>query len=307
MGSPRQVEAREARSNALIEEFRKSQTPPPNTPAAELTDPPPATAPVPQPAPEPQLREDWKAKYLVLKGKYDAEVPRQAAEIAGLKELTRTLEQRIAQLQQSAPGTPPANTQTIVTDQDRERFDPDLLQVMERVAHSAASSAVEPLRKPVEESQAERAARERATQETERRDRFIDDLEDLVPEWVSLDKEPGFHAYLAETDEATGKQRQELLGARVAAHDVVGTARIFNGYLRNRPAPPPPTKSRIEEQLVPEVSGRASAPRSDARIWTRAEVNKFYTDIARRRITDPAEIKKTEQEIDVAQREGRIR
>jgi hypothetical protein len=325
MGFPKQVSDANERSNSLIEQFKGQTAPAPqNTPGTPPADPP-ANEPGPTPppaaaAPEPAPPKDWKASYLVLRGKYDAEVPRLhaekaalSAENAGLKEQAKQLQTRIDELQtQAAQGASPANTAAAgLLQEDLDRFDPELITKMQAIALAAAKQEVDPFRSDVAATKAERAERERQRGEDQARSAFMAALTDLVPGWQDLDELPTFHGYLAAADPDTGKQRQEVLQEAVKRYDVASVARIFIGYQRTTQTPPAtpaprPGTSGLAAQQVPEPGGNGRIPQEKPS-FTRAEVQKFYQDCATGVIKNPDRIRTIGQQIDEAVREGRIR
>lgn len=311
MSLPKQVLAQGARSDELLKSLQPAPAAaeavlPANTPegGSEVS-----TGEGKIPAPS----RDYEAAYKVLQGKYNAEVPRLSGEVAGLKEQNRQLQEQIDRL--SAEGARPnkdgANTQSVITDEHRDRFDPELLDLVGSIAKDAARQEVDPIRGTVEETKAEREARTNAEREEARRTDFADALDELVPEWNSIDNEPGFHSYLSEVDPATGKQRQQVLVAKVQAMDVASVARIFQGYIRARGNRPTNGKVQggqsLAGQEVPDLAGHSRAPSGqEKKIYTQREVREFYAGVtkghfSRERATE------IEKDIVAAQKEGRIR
>lgn len=320
MALPSQVIAAGERSNALIAQIAEKQNAG-NTPGIEApTVPPPAPAPAAnteggpdhqqQPVADDPLR--WRPMYLTLRGKYDAEVPRMAAEIRDLKERNKALDERVTSLTselQAAKQASPASAATPALPDDMEgRFDPELVAFIRSQAQSSAQEAVRPMQQVVEETRSEREAREQQERDADRRDQFIAALDDIVPDWRALDKEPGLQTFLAQQDPATGVLLREVLATAAQAFDVVNVARLFNRYRATRAPAPPPAPS-LGAQVVPgpagSVPGFVPGGHGEKRMWRQSEIRAFYKTVANR-TADPATIQSTQQDIESAQREGRI-
>lgn len=284
---PQQVKDAEARSNALLEQLR--------TPPAELAAPPatPDVAPAPAATPATPDENDpgyWRQRFSVLRGKYDAEVPIQAAKIRELTAKNAELTARVVELEAkvgSAAQAPAA---------DLSAFDPELVDMTRRVAREAVQEAIKPAQAP--------AASQQPTDDQAARERFLDALSDLVDDWEVIDRDQAWKMYLSQIEPDTGQPRQHRLTAAVNRHDVVTTASIFQAFKRARAASRPTPD--LARQIVPTQAGQSGAPVETARTFTRNDVRKFYSDVNSGKIRDQAEITRIENQINAALREGRI-
>lgn len=309
MSLPKQVKEAQERAEQLIEQ-RNAAMEPEKQPETEAQQEPPQEV-QPQEPPK-QDKTDWKARYHVLQGKYNAEVPRYAAE---LKELNRKLaeaDQAIAELKKQAEvATPPSQSNEL--GKLREEYGDDFIAAVERVAAQKAGEMVKPLQGVVEQTRAEREeARRREEADKSSRD-FADAVNDLVPDWEAIDKLPAFHDYLADVGN-DGRTRQEALMEAANRFDAAGAARIFAAFKRTdaykahaTPAAPHRAKDALAAKVVPEPSGRSRSPNDGGgRVYTRSEISSFYRDLAMGKV-DPERAKQVERDIDAAMREGRIR
>ena len=106
---------------------------PANNPAiSQPADPPQPISQETEPKPAPVPEETWERKYLTLKGMYDAEVPRLHAQLREVNTQVQTLIAENAAAKARTPEPAPAPAQTLITEQDREAFGPDLLDLIER-------------------------------------------------------------------------------------------------------------------------------------------------------------------------------
>lgn len=323
MGTPRAVREAGERSDQAFEALKAQQqaeqdpTPQgdPPVPDDDKGDPP---TPTPDPAPPEggpkQAKDEWRDKFFVLQGKYNAEVPRMAAQIRSLLSKTEALEAANAELRQKVEAAPQAPAKPD-PDEARlvEEYGPAIVQTIERIADRKAAERVAPLQGKLDETEAERKARQQREEADRKAAAFQEAVVDLVPDWEAIDALPAFHAYLAEPG-SDGRSRQDALMAAANSFDAAGAARIFLAFKRT-PAgvsatgtKPPPKTDRLEHLRVPDATGRDRGNTAGKKVWTKAEMTAFYKDLALGKFAnDPERAKQIERDIDDAAREGRIR
>lgn len=313
------------------------ETPPaPPVPPAAATPPAPGEPPAP---PVPPTPEEWKQKYQVLQGKYNAEVPRlqnlaktNGEDIRQLREQLTATQNLLASLsaQQAAPApaaTPPAPTR-LVKDEEVKEFGADLIDVMRRVVreeHATLLPEIDRRVAPVAQ-RVDQVAQAAASvgQQVARSDQqsVLSMLAQAVPKWQEQNSDPGFLEWLDQVDPYSGYKRGALLSQAFKANDGPRVVAFFSGYLKEHatvtppappapPAPSPGTQRTLETFVVPGTpkTGAASTQQgSGKRVWTRAEIGQFYADVQAGRFKGTATEKKaTETDIFLAQKEGRIR
>lgn len=262
-------------------------------PAAE---PPAENAPD---APKPKFPDadpndpSWEQKYKVIANKYSAEVPRYAAEIRSLKAEIESLKQRL-----STPQQPAQSASSQIKPEEIEEYGEKFVDFVKRAAQEAVPADVETLKQSVEEV--------RKTQGALERKRFFEELGGLSTTWQSLNEDKGFLEWLGELDPYTGAQRQQLFDDAYEKLDAWRVANFFNAYSDGMPKQePPPPKPSLETQVTPKVTGR-TAPPQGKKIYTHADVARFYDDLRRGKYSQD-EAAKIEQDIFAAQAEGRFR
>lgn len=331
MAIPKQVREAEERSEQLIKERNQPATEPaPDaTPNAEAAEAPPATPPadtVAEPTddgpPEKQDRIDWKSKYHVLQGKYNAEVPRLHADLKAERDRVRETErqnaelrQEVAALQKAATAAPKGPTEVDeAISMLRQEYGEGVVERIEQIIAHRVGEAVKPLQGKVEQTEAERQARRENEEQARKAGDFADAVNKLVPDWERIDAMPEFKAYLAEVG-SDGRSRQDELIDACRNYDAAGAASIFTVFKHNHPAYQQlqSTKPRAKDppsltaQVVPESSGR-DRDTPTAKIWTRKEVTAFYHDLAQGKYrANPERATEIERDIEAAQRENRIR
>lgn len=295
-----------AESGALAESVAQqlSGTAPPADPApVPPADPAPAPVTADDPAPAPAATtapgelptpEEWarmQQRHRTLQGSFNALTERHRESIG-----------QVQQLQEKLSTTPaptvdqPAIDRTIaaIKDQLGEELSQQLDQRIHHILDQRLASSLGPMRDVLAttlESDAERM-----------RDAFLDRVEIIVPDFERLNTDPGFIAWLQQSDPASGHTLHELLQDAWAKLDASRAARFFVTYQREfdktrTPAPVP----------RPETHG-APAPRPTApKVIRRADIGKFYADQQRGVYRGrEAEADAIERDIMNAQREGRI-
>lgn len=323
---PRQLQRQAedvARIEADLAEAKAQQNPETNAqpaPQPEGQEPPVAAAP---PAPAPAAPNEWEQRYRTLDGKYRAEVPRLHQELKDLKALVDELKKPAAPAAPPPQETPRAEKKRLVTEKDAETFGPDLLDLIKRQAQEIADELVatreSTLRQDLQKLAAENEALRTQvvdvtkTQTASSQDQYLGKLAALVPDWETVNANPEFLAWLSETDPLSGLTRQAYLDHAYQTLDVHRTATLFTTWKSLKapaaaPVTPAPTQDTPQRQVTPGKTRVAPAPVADPgqRIWTVAEIEKFYADARTGRLK-PDELKRTEAEIDLAVSTGRVR
>lgn len=261
---------------------------------------PPATPPVPPTPPA----VNWEEKYRVLNGKYQAEVPRMAQEIRELKASMQTLQETAAN-PPAPPQAPAIDVKGMTPAEVVEQFGEDFAKAVGAIAAQIAGEHTSKVReefKPqmdrVEQSAAESA-----------RESYMRELARLVPNWQEIDTDDNFTAFLDERDELSGRTRRTYFQEADKAMNAARVAKFFTAFKGNSaPAQPPaePQAPSAIDVMVQPSAVRASPPPQGRRIWTQADVAKFYGDV-RRGAYKPADVARIESDLFAAQRENRMR
>ena len=317
MSLPRAVQQQVEDADALVAQLNGTQTVNPET-GEPLDNPQPNPEPQPQdisPEPEPKpavSEETWEQKYHTLKGMFDAEVPRLYAQV---REMNSQIGQLTADLAvaKATPAQPvPTSTPSLITEQDKEAFGSDLIDLIERATEAKLAGS----RQLEAQLTAEIAElKGKLGNVTERqvvsdKDRYESALTATVPDWQALNVDQGFLNWLAEVDPVYGLPRQYALNNAYEALDAARTATIFNQYKKSV-APPaqPNNRADLQRQVAPTRSRTSPAPTNpnvDKRVYTQQDIDAFYSEW-RRGFIDEAEAVQIEKDIHAATVEGRIR
>ena len=318
MSLPRAVQQQVEEADALVAQMSGTQ------PVDPETGEPIAVAPQPEPEPQPQnvspepeakpavSEETWEQKYHTLKGKFDAEVPRLYAQVRELNTQVTQLTSDLAVAKVQPAQAEPASTTSLITEQDKEAFGSDLIDLIERAteAKMAGSRSLEAkLTAEIAELKG-KLGNVTERQVVSDKDRYESALTNAVPDWQALNVDQGFLNWLAEVDPVYGMPRQYALTNAYEALDAIRTATIFNQYKKSV-APPAQSNNRadLQRQVAPTRSRTSPAPTNpnvDKRIYSQQDIDAFYTEW-RRGFIDEAEAVQIEKDIHAATVEGRIR
>jgi hypothetical protein len=237
-----------------------------------------------------------------IRGKYDAEVPRLAAEVKTLSEQVKAAEtERTRKIE--------AGELTSLSDAERGVAGEDLVQVIAKAAREVAASEIERRLKPITERvdsfQRMSEANYNATLDRE------------APFWVTQNDDPRFIAWLQEVDPETGRLRDDLLQRAHASMQGFRTVEIFLAFKEGREigarAPTPPKANPQSPSPDQDSAGGEPVLTDDAsksRVWTRAQISEFYADkrkgVYKGKVKE-AEGRELETDITAAYAEGRIR
>jgi len=285
----------------------------------------------------------WEHKYKVLQGKYNAEVPKlqkQVSEghdtIQELRQRQNNLETMLASIQTTnqtppKPTEPPAPT---ISDEEIATYGPDLVEVIQRLARAEAEKMVAAGAKPLADRLGkveQDASQVSQTVALSAQEKTVQALAAAIPNWLELNNDDNYLAWLDQVDPFAGKKRGVLLRQAFAANDAPRVIAFFKGYLTENaavtpepttPAPETPAPAATQE---PQTSletlvapGAPKAPTASApneagkRVWTQQEVAQLYaakSEFIRKHPGKdmPEELQKQERDLFKAQGEGRLR
>lgn len=318
MALPRAIQEQIDGADALVAQINGNQTEVNPSDTVPPTDSPQA-APEPPPTPisqgtEPKQvsEETWEQKYRTLRGMFDAEVPRLHAQSREMNQQIQTLiaENAVAKAQQTRE-TAPASAKTLITEQDKEAFGSDLLDLIDRATESKISGyrdTESQLRSEINELKG-KLGNVSDRQVVSDKDRYQAQLSSKVPEWESLNTDAGFLNWLAEVDPVYGLPRQYALNNAYESLDADRTATIFAQYKATVAPVRSNNRADLQRQVAPTRSRASATPEASAngqRIFTQAEITDFYSEWVKGRL-DTDEAVRFEKEINAAISEGRIR
>lgn len=314
MALPKAIQQQVEDADRMVQEMTADKTVPPTetdpTPPTELVDPPPVSTETPPAEPQPDNR--WESKYHTLKGMYDAEVPRLHNQV---RELQQNMQQLMDEKKEAdiRAAQQPDPVKSLITEQDKEAFGTDLIDLIERATESKISGFK--AREGELLSEINQLKTQLGTvserQVVSDQDRFTFALSQKVQDWEQLNVDPGFLQWLSEVDPVYGMPRQFALTNAYNALDVDRVANVFNVYKASvtPKTTEKPSKPTLQSQVAPTRSRAASAPTAtdaNQKFWSQPEIEEFYSEW-RRGYLDNEEAVRMEKEIHAAIAEGRVR
>lgn len=322
MALPKQVEAQLRELEQIEKQIAESQNQAPANPEPQSTEDPPAEPSTPEPPaqqqtpveskPEPTepaiAEETWQSRYIALKGKYDAEVPRLHADV-------REFKGQLDKLQKAVETKPvetkkPAVAEKLVTDADVQAFGEDLIEVQRKVAREVAAE----FRGELDAMKAENEKlREQltttGTQVSEAS--FEQRLYRMVPDFEAINADSRWVDWLNEVDPLLRAPRKSVAQDAFNRADAEAVAH-YVGMFKSSISPAVQNNDKaaeLEKQIQPKRSATNSANVSQqAQTYTDAQIHQMFLKSAdysaKGRIEEAA---KLEAEIDAAYRDGRVR
>ena len=144
--------------------------------------------------------EKWAHKYHTLKGMYDAEVPRLHSQVREMQTQIQQLIADKAEIEARKAEVPQVDS--LITDEDKEAFGPDLIDLIERATNSKVATLANREAELVKEIKELKGQLGNVTerQVVSEKDRFLSSLAQQVPDWETLNIDPGFLSWLQEVD-----------------------------------------------------------------------------------------------------------
>lgn len=262
MDLPRAVLEAERKAEEALTRLKSPPQPTAQEPAppAQQDTPPP---PPPPPAP-PQGDEPWEARYRSLHGKYNAEIPRLNAALKERDAEMSALREEVEALKKAK------DKQSLVKPEEIQEFGEPLVDLIRRAAREEVGSKDQEIAELKSQLKSIKSTSEQSTEAT-----FYEKLASAIPDWMAINDDPEFHTWLAEHDELTGYQRQELLTQAEKRKDAGRVARFFDAFKKTKSKTQVAAVDSLESQ-VPPVTSRADAPPPGKKIWTRGEIADFY-------------------------------
>lgn len=293
-------------------EVPESQDPPVEAQAPEQLELPPETPPQPDP--------NWEHKYKSEVGRFQAETTR-AREAA--QQAWQQIEQMRAELDQLKTQPKPEPEAPGITDHDVETFGSDLVEFAQRAAAKAIAdnqkvidAKIQGLFNALDEIRGSVGKVEADTQQTAAQS-YLKDLTQRVPNWAQINEDQAFIDWLQESEGLSNVPRQQFLMRAHQSMDVDTVAKYFDAFANPSaspssapatPAPRPSQSAELQKQVSPpRAKAGSSAPaQQDQKIWTEADIMKFYEQKARGQIDAPTAAR-MEADLNQAVAEGRVR
>lgn len=272
-------------------------------------------------------RTDWKQKYNVLKGKYDAEVPRLSQDVRDANTRINNLEDKLTGLATQTIVEEPATSRTDFTPEEVADYGEDLLDVIGRKARSIVEVEYLPQMNTLNTEVA--SLRTKLGETGQKVGKFetnevFAQLDASVKDWRAVNIDPKFHEWLDGVDPYSGVTRKDLMLQAFDRKNAHQVGSFFNGYAQENAAvvmrstdPQPSGQGGTHGSTLdlgnyiapgtPRSGGDIGAPK-EKRIWTNKEIGGFYSSVQKGHYKNrPDDKVRIEADIVAATREGRIK
>lgn len=223
----------------------------------------------PQVTPPAPADELWEQKFNVLRGKYEAEVPRLHAQIRELTEQIQVLMRR-----QETPADPPPPEPKLVTPADEEAFGTDLVDMVRRTAQEIVTKATKEIDKKVDNAVkpvADKVAQNAVEQ-------FWGAVDTAVPDFNTVNQDPRWIQYLSVRIPGTQITRRDAAQRAIDGNDASSLVELVNDWKTSVAAAPTPqvtapaaTHKSLESQVAPSSRQDTAPSKPAGRIWSGEE------------------------------------
>lgn len=307
---PRAVRMQDKKANDLVKQVHEAP-PPPTTVEEQAPDtgtPPPPATPPPEPTPTPPPAPSTPPAPSVTLEQLQAQIASQEHRISTLTGMTRTQQAEITRLKQEKEAlelrretskSPAERARAELKPEEISTMGDDELDRQARVASGVMKPEVAALRQEISEMRAKA---------------FRNELTALLPNWREINVRQDWLEWLGTAEPSSGQEWQTLLDNAYHSVDATRAAYIFNRFITERGITPaaaaPPPSAALPSRATPRPSSAPPPPPpppSKGEVVTRAEVTKFYQEVAQRMYKSrPDERAKIEARINKAVAEGRI-
>jgi len=220
--------------------------------------------------------DTFEQKYNVLQGKYNAELGRLNEMVSNLLEEKAQLEVKGGREQANVGsgdeyfGNEGEDEINALKEQYPSLFK-GLTSLAKKIATESASKKTEDVEKTVNA----------LIQKTERSEikGYYEDLNDSVPDWEKINKDPKFVAWLQGKDRYTSASKHDLLKNAFASKNVEATKAFFEDFAEEQGID---IKKKRAREIAPEDEGGSidtgTRGSSGGGYITRDEISKFYQD-----------------------------
>lgn len=319
MALPKSIQAQVEQAEATLAAYAAPEAQPvapgpvevmANPPTAPNQAPEASQVVAPPPAP---TEENWEHKFRSLQGLFNKNVPELQGQV---KSLTQRLDQALGALEaaRTTKQEPKEQAQAAVDPKDVENFGADLVDMVNRIAERRFGGVAQQVDAKIAELQKMLGTVEQRLEGTNQtvavtaEQAFFDKLAKQVPEWETINANPAFLAWLAESDPVYGVPRQRALDS---AREQLDVSRIVSVFRTFAPATSsaPPVRNAVDRQVSPKAGAANATPSvKAAAMFTQKQISDFYNDMAKGKFRGrEAEAAAIEQSVNTAIAEGRVR
>lgn len=324
---PEQLRKQMAQADQIRADIATVNAPPeqPGPPAEPGAPPQPATPEGEPPAGAGGPEESWEQRARSTQGRLEQALRSNQALSERVAQLEKTVATHQVRGEPQPKDPPPPQPVRLVTDQERQDYGDEFLQVVGKRAKEEYAPEFEQLAARLRRLEGRVDGVGQVIEKTQTQDVYSV-LASQVPNWQQVNRSAEFKQWVDQPDLYSGRKRVDLLKEAFTGHDAKRVVAFFKGFLTEAAGPPsnpqgqPPSapplpgngqasgKPSLEDFAAP--GGARSAPQNlppDKPVYTSAWIAKFTQDklrgVYRGREADAEAI---ERDIYAAQHEGRI-
>jgi len=269
-----------------------------------------------QPINNEQQNDASDQKYKVLKGKYDAEVPRLNAQV---KELTESFNSIKTELERTKKDKAEAERITLAKEQSGERtveiqkikeeYGPELANLVEKLsdAHDALTTKNNELQSQLDTvGNTVKSFEEDSFSNSN--DTFWKEVKSKVSDWEEWNSHPNMLKFLNEIDEISGLTKGQLFKLAQDELRAGAVIKLFQDFKESQQKGNAHKENLINSQIEPNNTNNGVGESiTTLNEWTTSSVKQFYDDARRGKYKDnPQEYTRIDKEIVAAQAAGKI-
>ena len=342
MSLPKAVQAAAERSEALAKQLREGKPPeqsqgttpqaqqqPDGTPDGQTRDTLPnqevkqQTQPTQdqQPQATKEDEETYRQRYLTLKGKFDAQVPRLQQDNQRLNAVVTDLQNQMKRMQERTPADAQhqnnnGDNRSSINADAFEEYGPEFSTLAKTVQTLQREN--ERLRGQVQNLSGDFQLQKQADSQKAKQNymgQVVGHVSKLGHDFNTLNTDNRFLNWLRQFPEGEVESRHEKLHRAEANMDLEATKEIFNEYL-GRPKESDQPRQQQPAQQPPNIQPNTTMTGTDTkppntenkRMWTRKDISKFFADKVKGVYAGRDEdARAIEMDIHAASMEGRIR
>lgn len=229
--------------------------------------------------------ESYKKRYSSFKASADKTIYNLRREIASFRTVNSELQSQIDSLSlKLAQLTSTSNDplKGIITDDDVINIGEEAIDVIKRVTKQASEASTAPLQDEIKKLKMEKIQEQKRIAEERHKvayNRFLINLEELVPDYATINLDSKFKEFMEGYDELTGESR---LASFRQAEEYLDAQRVADFFLNFKESKPHSKREKLEENMTPTASNATEVTKSKTvETFTARQVEDFFNDIAR--------------------------
>ena len=174
----------------------------------------------------------------------------------------------------------------LISDEEAELIGPEAAEIIKRAAKAISQKSAEPLQKEIEDLKnkfTEQKQQESQNFKKLKYDKFLSALQEVVPDFAVIDKDPRFNAFMNAIDPSTGEARIVDFKSAEEYYDVDRVSEFFLEYKRLVNAQVN-KKVNLDNNVTPvtkAASSNNSQNKKDPEKITTQFIEKFFDDVSK--------------------------